>query len=571
MGGYKRIHRGKATITTGGSGESHRQAGACRCHPAEVHAHACSGLLWIAIALAQASLTLAADAPSSEPNGPVTAQEATKTRTQLLNELNLRTAQVDLEHAKEAHERYEAEYKDAQAFFQKGIISRKELDEAVSAYARAAQQLKQAQILLEKTRLSFLANATHITIVEAKKYYDNEGRRKLDLVLRNTSNLTQAASALSHQDPNLPSQSTWQNPDQIRALLNVENIIVSVVKETASISKPYEEIIPVLPYGQEKKVTFELLTDVEQAGVKLQYLDQTVTNSIYLEKESLQETPTMVASQFSLEGELGTDVRYDLSLEMIATSDRNFSLAVTNVPPQINCFFVDSSSGSRVTSVRFSEEVSKHSLNLRASIPRKLDVAMIDKRIDFQAWVATTTQMDLINKLKRQHPDVALTSQELDQVGAGRVDLSLIPKGAGRLEILINNLYTEIKPQEPVTIQADLHNDGTLTLFNIIPEISPPLRWEAEVEPKTIERMQPNEQVSLRILLRPGSDIGVGEYEAQIEARGQSGSETIEALEKRVKVRINAETNIKANLLLVGGLVSLIVVIMVFGVKLSRR
>ncbi len=38
-----------------------------------------------------------------------------------------------------------------------------------------------------------------------------------------------------------------------------------------------------------------------------------------------------------------------------------------------------------------------------------------------------------------------------------------------------------------------------------------------------------------------------------------------------MKVRINAETNIKANLLLVGGLVSLIVVIMVFGVKLSRR
>ncbi|MBN1506549.1 MAG: hypothetical protein JW955_06875 [Sedimentisphaerales bacterium] len=521
--------------------------------------------------LTRASLVLAADAPGNEPNGPVAAQEATKTRTQLLNELSLRTAQVDLEHAREAYERYEAEYKDAQNLFQKGIMSRKELDEAVSAYARAAQQLKQAQIQLEKTRLSFLANATHITIVEAKKYYDNEGRRKLDLVLRNTSNLTQAASALSHQDPNLPSQATWQDPDQIRALLNVENIIVSVVKETASISKPYEEIIPVLPYGQEKKVTFELLTDVEQAGVKLQYLDQTVTNSIYLEKESLQETPTMVASQFSLEGELGTDVRYDLSLEMIATSDRNFSLAVTNVPPQINCFFVDSSSGSRVTSVRFSEEVSKHSLSLRASIPRKLDVGMIDKRIDFQAWVATTAQVDLINKLKRQHPDGAVTDDDLDQIGAGRVDLSLIPKGTGRLEILINNLYTEIKPQEPVLIQADLHNDGTLTLFNIVPEISPPLRWEAEVEPKIIERMQPNEQVSLHIRLRPGADVGVGEYEAQIEARGQSGSETIEALEKRVKVRINAETNIKANLLLVGGLVSLIVVIMVFGVKLSRR
>ncbi|RPJ39832.1 MAG: hypothetical protein EHM35_01320, partial [Planctomycetaceae bacterium] len=350
------------------------------------------------VVLVLMSLALAAGTQGNEPNSLPPTGEATKTRTQLLNELNLRTAQVDLEHAREAYERYEAEHKEAQVLFHKGIMSRKELDEAVSAYARAAQQLKQAEILLEKTRLSFLANATHITIVEAKKYYDNEGRRKLDLVLKNTSNLPQAESALSQHDPNLPSQPTWQNPEQIRALLNVENIIVSVVKDTASISKPYEEIIPILPYGQQKKVVFELLTDVEQAGVKLQYLDQTVTNSIYLEKESLQETPTVVASQFSLEGELGQDVRYDLGLEMLVTSDRNFSLAVTNMPPQINCFFVDSSSGSRVTSVRFTQEVSKHNLSLRAAIPRKLDVAMIDKRVDFQVWVTTPAQIDLINK-----------------------------------------------------------------------------------------------------------------------------------------------------------------------------
>ncbi len=524
---------------------------------------------WRLIALAM--LALAAGAQGNEPNSQPAAEEATKTRTELLNDLSLRTARVDLETAKAAYERYEAEHKEAQVLFQKGIMSRKELDDAVSAYARAAQQLKQAEILLEKTRLGFLANATHITIVEAKKYYDNEGRRKLDLVLRNTSNLPQAESALVRTDPNLPAQPTWQNPSQIRALLNIENIIVSVVKDTASISKPYEEIIPTLPYGQEKKVTFELLTDVEQAGVRLQYLDQTVTNSIYLEKESLQEIPTVVASQFSLEGELGTDVRYDLGLEMLVTSDRNFSLAVTNMPPQINCYFMDSSSGSRITSVRFTQEVSKHNLSLRTSIPRKLDVTMIDKRIDFQVWVATPAQIELVNKLKRQHPDAGFSSEELSQIGAGRMDLSLIPKGSGRLEILINNLYSEIKPQEPLVIQADLHNDGTLTLFNVIPEVSPPLRWQAEVEPKTIERMQPNEKQTIRIQLQPGADVGVGEYEAQIEARGQSGSETIEALEKRVKVRINAETNIKANLLLVGGLVSLIVVIMVFGVKLSRR
>jgi len=529
-------------------------------------------LRWIApVLLMQASWISCVQGTDREPNVPATVQGATKTRTELLNELNLRTAQVDLEHAREAHERYEAEYTEAQNLFRKGIMSRKELDEAVSAYARAAQQLKQAEIQLERTRLSFLANATHITIVEAKKYYDNEGKRMLDLVLKNTSNLTQAESALVHSDPNLESGPAWQNPEQIRALLNIENIIVSIVNGTASIGKPYEEILPLLPYGQQRRVTFELLTDVEQAGVRLQYLDQQVTDNIYLEKESLQETPTVVASQFSLEGELGTDVRYDLTLEMLVTSDRNFSLTVTNMPPQINCFFVDSTSGSRVTSVRFTQEVSKHLLSLRASIPRKLDVGMIDKRIDFQTWVATPAQIDAINKLKRQHPDAELTGEQLDQIGAGRMDLSLIPKGTGRLKILINNLYTEIKPQEEVAIQAELHNDGTLALFDIIPEVSPPLRWQAEVEPKTIERMLPNEKQTIRIRLRPETDVGVGEYEAQIEARGQSGSETIEALEKRMKVRINAQINLATTVILVGGLVILVAGIMIFGVKLSRR
>jgi uncharacterized membrane protein len=185
--------------------------------------------------------------------------------------------------------------------------------------------------------------------------------------------------------------------------------------------------------------------------------------------------------------------------------------------------------------------------------------------------VATPAQNELINKLKRQHTDTGLSEEQLGQIGAGRVDLSLIPKGTGRLEILINNLYAEIKPQEEVTIQADLHNDGTLALFNVVPEISPPLRWQAQMEPKLIERMLPNEKQTVHIRLLPGTDVGVGEYEAQIEARGQSGSETIEALEKRVKVRINAQTNLTTTLMLVGGLVVLVVGIMIFGVKLSRR
>ncbi len=506
---------------------------------------------------------------SEKPDTQV--QQTSKTRTELLNELSLKTAQVTLEHAREAHDRYESGYKNARMLFDKSIISQKELDEALSDYTQAQQQLKQAEIQLERTKLSFLDNATHITIMEAKKYYDTDGRRMLDLVLKNTSNLTQAESALglSLSESNL--DIGWQSPEQIKALLNIENIIVSIVGDSTSIGKPYERIIPKLPFDKEEKLTFILLTDVQEAGVKLQYLDQDVVERIFLEKESLQEIPTVVASQFSQEGQLGTDINYRLDLEMLVTSDTSFSLLVTNLPPQINFSFVDSSSGARIISVRFTELVSKHDLAFRVSIPQKLEVSMIDKTIDFEVWIVTAKQAEVLNAFRQEYAGQKIPAEKLNQIKAGRVDLALTPKGTGRLEILINNLFEEIKPGQDVDIKADLHNDGTLTLFNIVPEISPPLSWKAEVLPKLVEKLSPDDKQSIQIHLSPGPDVGVGEYEAQIEAKGQSGSEVVEALEKRLKVRISAKTNITATLILVLGLVVLITGIVFMGVKLSRR
>jgi len=67
-----------------------------------------------------------------------------------------------------------------------------------------------------------------------------------------------------------------------------------------------------------------------------------------------------------------------------------------------------------------------------------------------------------------------------------------------------------------------------------------------------------------------GNSLG-GLDDTGIKAQGQSGSEVIEAIEKRLKVRISAQTNIMATLLLVSGLIILILGIVVFGVKLSRR
>ena len=104
------------------------------------------------------------------PDASITNQDETaKTRTELLNELSLREALVALENAREANRRFESAYQHAERLIKQNIIPQKELDEAWSAYMQAQQRLKQAEIQLDRTKLSFLANATHITIVEAKK------------------------------------------------------------------------------------------------------------------------------------------------------------------------------------------------------------------------------------------------------------------------------------------------------------------------------------------------------------------------------------------------------------------
>ncbi|MHC4227678.1 MAG: COG1470 family protein [Planctomycetota bacterium] len=520
--------------------------------------------LFIVCALLLAGVAYAQQVQQEAPN------RTARTRTDLLNELTLRDALVVLEAAKVKHDRFEREYQDAERLIKEHIISQKDLDDAWLGYSNAQQELEQAKIQLDRTKLGFLANATHITIMEAKKYRDSEGELMLDLVLKNTSNLALAESALAVTENESELASDWQNPEQIRAMLDIENVIVSIISGGSSIAKPYEKIIPVLSYGAEEKLKFELLTDVQEAGVRLKYLGSEHNENVYLEKESLQDIPTVIASQFSQEGQLGTAISYHLDLEMLVTSDKSFSLLLTNLPPQIKHTFVDSR-GARITSVRFTDLVSMFDLTLQISVPEKLVVGMIDKTINFQAWVVTTKQAEMLNEFKRENANQEIPTERFAEIKAGRVDLALIPKGTGRLEIVINNLFKEVKLQQNVDIEADLSNYGTLTLFNIIPELTLPLDWTAKVSPEVIEKLAPNEKTPIQIHLSPGPDVDVGEYEVVIEAKGQSGSEEVEALERRFNIRVSAKTNITATLILGLGLVVLITGIVFMGVKLSRR
>ncbi len=87
------------------------------------------------------------EAPTTNPD------QTTKTRTELLNELSLRNALVVLDNAREAHDRFESAYRNAERLIKQNIIPQKELDSAWSAYMQAQQALKQAEIQLDQTKL----------------------------------------------------------------------------------------------------------------------------------------------------------------------------------------------------------------------------------------------------------------------------------------------------------------------------------------------------------------------------------------------------------------------------------
>lgn len=279
----------------------------------------------------------------------------------------------------------------------------------------------------------------------------------------------------------------------------------------------------------------------------------------------------MAALQFSQEGQLGQDVRYNIDAEMLVTSDTTFALAVTNVPSEIRCSFVDSTSGARVTSVRFTEETSKLHLRLELSIPEKLDPRMVNVPIAFQTWILDTPGIEELNTLQREAGGKPIEADALKALAGARCDLILIPKGIGRVETLMTNLYVETKPHENTQVKLDVQNSGTLPLSGIKAEVMPPLGWTVKVSPESVAELAPGEKKQLTLELAQSQDAVVGEFEAVIAAKGQCGSETVRAQEKTLRIRVRAESGIGVTLAVLGGIVALVVVVVIMGIKLSRR
>ena len=485
-----------------------------------------------------------------------------RTKEQRLYEIQLREAQWQVDNAKLDMEIRLSDYEENKDLFDQRIRTLNELNRFSLAYQKAKLAYDQAVIALEETRLSFLRQATHITILEAKKYRTPEGYRNVEVAIQNDSNLDQAR--LLNPD---------KSADQVRALLEVQNVAVIIERaDSLIVGDPYEQLIPSLKLKERVLLTFRLLSDLDDVTVVMTTQDgQRDEFPIVLRKESLRDLPTIHSVQFSQEGDLNSRVRYDLILERLAEDEKTFRLAVINLPREIDFAFLDQATNASLTQLKFSEEVTRQQLELELQIPEKLSRHFVDQTVEFYVLVIDQEGFGQLGELNRQYGDEPVALEDIRAIKGNKERFELIPRGKGALETIPTNRYQAVKIDEDIAVRVDLLNIGTLEVGGVHLSILPPMDWSYDTNPDTIARILPGEKESITIMLYPPAELGVSEHDVRVEAVGFAGNEKVEAQEKDITIRVEARARIVRSALVIGGVIVLVVGVAVVSIRVSRR
>jgi uncharacterized membrane protein len=166
---------------------------------------------------------------------------------------------------------------------------------------------------------------------------------------------------------------------------------------------------------------------------------------------------------------------------------------------------------------------------------------------------------------------VTIGLKEIEDLKAGNVNLELIPRGVGKIEVQAVNLYHEIKVGENVEMEVRIVNSGTRLLNNIRIFSELPLNWKAEVLPDLIASLEQDQEKIVSIKFIPPDDVSVGDYDLRIRTECIADNRRVESEDKIVRVHLSAKTNVLGITLLITLLIGLLVGIVVFGIKLTRR
>jgi hypothetical protein len=464
--------------------------------------------------------------------------------------LGMARAQTDFETALREYERQ-------RELRQRSLISDAELE-------RARSVMENARVNYLQAALAIVFASPHVTIERAVKYQRADGRKYVRLTLRNEAESTTEGVKLADLiDSTLLRQ---LRPEEI------PNVYVSLKDDSpgggAIISQPYEARIPVLRFGEPVTLDFRLLRDVDVVTVSTSYANQGSERRVLLEKDASANIVSVQSSQFSQEGDLGSQVTYDLALERFTSDASGFRLEVGGLPRDIRYEFRDPATGARLTQIRFPEGQTSQRLSLVLSLPQR-DAGRfpLDRAISFWALAMDNRSAERFYALARD----SFTAAEAAAIPAGKARLELIPRGVGTLEVRAANLYHDIVRGDSVVMDLALRNTGSrpVSSVRITPEAPPD--WRARIEPELLRDVGIDTEVRARLVLAPPNNVPVGDYDVKLRTDALSADRQVNTEDKTVRVHVSPPANWLGTLVLVLLLLGLVGGVVVFGLRLTRR
>jgi hypothetical protein len=461
--------------------------------------------------------------------------------------LALKQAQLKLEQLKGDFER-------ALKLKEQGLVSEEDFSRTRTAYL-------QAQVSYQEALISFMGSEARISVASAVKYQDRSGKKYVRVSIRYSSReLKELAKLKINAEDLFP----------LDFLKEIKDVSVSLKSEGKIISDPYEQRIASMPLETVKEVTFQLLKDVESLDVNVFYAGKNETTSLFLQKGVSANIVTVNSAQFSQEADLESQATFDLSLEKFTGEANIFRLQVVNLPRQITYEFVDPQTQARLSQIKFTEGVTSMQLSLRLYLPKNADEqVVIDKPIEFYILALDNEQSAKIAEMLSDKTH--LSPEEIENLRAGNVRLEIIPRGVGKIEVQALNLYHEIKVGENVKMEVRVKNTGTRLLNNIRIYTDLPLNWRSEVKPDLVATLEQNKEEIVNIDFIPPAEVSVGDYEPRIRTECIAANRRVESEDKIVRIHISAKTNVLGITALIVLLIALLVGIVVFGIKLTRR
>ena len=461
--------------------------------------------------------------------------------------LALKQAQLHLEQMKGDFER-------ALKLKEQGLISEEDFSRTRTAYL-------QAQVSYQEALISFMGSEARISVASAVKYQDRSGKKYVRVSIRYSSRELKELAKL-----NINAEDLFP----LDFLKEIKDVSVSLKSEGKIISDPYEQRIASMPLETVKEVTFQLLKDVESLDVNVFYAGKNETTSLFLQKGVSANIVTVNSAQFSQEADLESQATFDLSLEKFTGEANIFRLQVVNLPQPITYEFVDPQTQARLSQIKFTEGVTSMQLSLKLYLPKNADErVVIDKPIEFYILALDNEQSAKIADMLSDKTH--LSPEEIESLKAGNVRLEIIPRGVGKIEVQALNLYHEIRVGENVKMEVRVRNTGTRLLNNIRIYTDLPLNWRSEVKPDLVATLEQNKEEIVNIDFIPPAEVSVGDYEPRIRTECIAANRRVESEDKIVRIHISAKTNVLGITALIVLLIGLLVGIVVFGIKLTRR